>query len=254
MRSVEDSTTYSTVQVNVEPGFDFVDQTRVELRAEPSNATIYYTLDGTPPGPYSTRYEKPFMLKDNATLRACALVSGFSAYELKRKFRRYEVLPDCDVGGLHAGLRYALYQGNWERMPYTGSLTAVEQGVCQTVELPRSAAGDHFAVVFEGLLRVHKTAAYTFSVSSDDGCNLLIDGRLVVNNDGLHGPIEKSGTIGLEAGLHSLWVEYFEATGDESLEVKMGIASEKKEPIPAGDLFHAVYGVRSWPLIRHFFD
>ena len=51
---------------------------------------------------------------------------------------------------------------------------------------------------------------YTFYTNSDDGSNLYIDNVLVVNNDGLHGATEQSGTIGLKAGKHAISVGYIQ--------------------------------------------
>ena len=42
----------------------------------------------------------------------------------------------------------------------------------------------------------------------------------VVNNDGLHAAIEKSGTIGLKAGKHAISVGYIQAGVDKSLDVR----------------------------------
>lgn len=70
---------------------------------------------------------------------------------------------------------------------------------------------DHFAVRLAGPFDVARTGSHTFYLTSDDGARLYIDGQLVINNDGLHAPIELSQTIWLEAGQHQIEVRYFEA-------------------------------------------
>ena len=39
---------------------------------------------------------------------------------------------------------------------------------------------------------------YTFNLGSDDGSRLLVNGKVVVNNDGVHGVVNKSGSENLE--------------------------------------------------------
>ena len=49
----------------------------------------------------------------------------------------------------------------------------------------------------------------TFTLGSDDGSILTIDGSQVVNDDGLHGIVTESGTVNLTAGPHSIELQYF---------------------------------------------
>lgn len=51
---------------------------------------------------------------------------------------------------------------------------------------------------------------YSFGTFSDDGSALYIDGNLVVNNGGEHGPSALFGSTFLTAGSHTLLVEYYE--------------------------------------------
>ena len=68
-----------------------------------------------------------------------------------------------------------------------------------------------FAVRFEGDFRIKRSGNYTFRVYSDDGAKLFINGQLVVNNDGVHPPRSRSGTINLDVGKsHTIVVEYFQ--------------------------------------------
>lgn len=73
---------------------------------------------------------------------------------------------------------------------------------------------DRFAVKYTGELDASKAGSYTFFLNSDDGARLYIDGKLVVDNDGLHAATEKSATVTLTAGRHKVEVRYFEQGGD----------------------------------------
>lgn len=51
---------------------------------------------------------------------------------------------------------------------------------------------------------------YKFRVFSDDGANLYIDGKKVVDNDGTHSPRERDGAVNLTAGEHELVLDYYQ--------------------------------------------
>ncbi len=45
---------------------------------------------------------------------------------------------------------------------------------------------DNFAVRWSGFVRIEKDGKYEFVTESDDGSRLSIDGKVVVNNGGVH--------------------------------------------------------------------
>ncbi|MGA5299813.1 family 16 glycoside hydrolase [Nucisporomicrobium flavum] len=76
---------------------------------------------------------------------------------------------------------------------------------------------DNFVAHVLGNLTVPADGTYTLRLASDDGSRLAIDGKPVVDNDGLHGVESKEGTVELGAGPHALFVEFFEAGGGQQL-------------------------------------
>jgi len=52
---------------------------------------------------------------------------------------------------------------------------------------------------------------YVFRLASDDGSLLWIDGKFLVNNDGVHTVTSKSNTVTLDKGLHKIRVFYFQS-------------------------------------------
>jgi putative heme-binding domain-containing protein len=103
-----------------------------------------------------------------------------------------------------------------------------------TTELPLvKAHGGAFVLRFAGTIDVPKEGSYTFFTESDDGSRLFIDGKGVVNNDGLHGMEEKSGKITLRAGTHPFVVTYFNAGGGEGLRVQWQGPGIPKQTLPA---------------------
>ena len=66
-------------------------------------------------------------------------------------------------------------------------------------------------------LTVPTAGKYTFRLRSDDGSELFIDNKLVIDHDGLHGATDKDGAVKLTAGRHALRVNFFEAGGGQEL-------------------------------------
>jgi putative heme-binding domain-containing protein len=105
-----------------------------------------------------------------------------------------------------------------------------------TINVPQRKQADRFALRFTGNILAPKTGKYTFFTASDDGSRLYIGKRQVVNNDGLHGMVERSGTIDLTAGSHPIVVTYFDNGGGDGLIVSWSGPSIRKQKIPADRL------------------
>ncbi|HEX8547155.1 MAG TPA: T9SS type A sorting domain-containing protein, partial [Cytophagaceae bacterium] len=86
--------------------------------------------------------------------------------------------------------------------------------------------------------------SYNFFTNSDDGSKLFIGSTLVVDNDGLHGDQQKSGTIGLKKGLHTIKVTFFERNGGEVLNVRYEGVNIAKQLVPDTILFRASSSIR----------
>jgi len=144
--------------------------------------------------------------------------------------------PENPTGAI-AGLDYKYFQGTWSVLPVFSSLTPVKSGIVSTFDITPKNQNDNFGFEFTGFVDVPTDGTYTFYTSSDDGSNLYIGTTQVVSNDGLHGVVEKSGTIGLNAGKHAIRVVFFERTGGESLVVRYAGPGITKIAIPASALF-----------------
>jgi hypothetical protein len=124
-----------------------------------------------------------------------------------------------------SGVDYSYYEvNNMNNLPNFNSLTPNETGKIAAFVLGQQNRTDNYAFKFQSYITVPVAGVYTFYTTSDDGSKLFIDGfdeaHKVVHNDYLQGPTERSGTINLTAGLHSIYVTFFEKTGGETLEVR----------------------------------
>ncbi|MBI1369273.1 MAG: c-type cytochrome [Planctomycetes bacterium] len=98
------------------------------------------------------------------------------------------------------------------------------------------ATHDDFALVFDGTINIPRTGKYTFFINSDDGSRLYLDHAELINNDGLHGMVEKSATVELAAGPHPIGVCYFDNGGGDGLVVSWQGPGINKQEIPAAVL------------------
>ena len=69
---------------------------------------------------------------------------------------------------------------------------------------------ENFAIRFRGELKIDTPGIYTFELSSDDGSQLYINGKLVIDNDGIHATVSKEGSIKLDIGIHPVEIHYFQ--------------------------------------------
>ena len=77
---------------------------------------------------------------------------------------------------------------------------------------------DHFITKISGYITVTEAGMYIFRLVSDDGARFSIDGKLLIDHDGLHGPDPKDAHIELTAlKQHMFRIHHFENTGDERL-------------------------------------
>ncbi len=67
-----------------------------------------------------------------------------------------------------------------------------------------------FGIRFEAQLEIVQAGSYNFSIGSDDGGILYINGIEIANNDGVHPYRESNGDITLTSGVHTIRVDYFQ--------------------------------------------
>ena len=135
------------------------------------------------------------------------------------------------------GLDYAYYHGTWNKLPDFSSLYKAKVGTVANFDLSPRTENSNFGFHFTGYVSVPADGVYTFSTSSDEGSRLYIGDSLIVENDSIHTVEERSGQIGLKAGLHRITVYYFENAGDQHLSVSYEGAGIPKQLIPDASLF-----------------
>jgi hypothetical protein len=78
----------------------------------------------------------------------------------------------------------------------------------------------NFGCVFEGYIKIDKDGYYGFALCSSDGSRFYLNGREIIDNDGLHGSDwYKSYGVPLQNGFYPVRIEYFEGDGNRHLDL-----------------------------------
>ena len=99
-----------------------------------------------------------------------------------------------------------------------------------------------FAIDYQGRIMLPQAGTYTFRLSSDDGSKLFIDGRELIDNDGIHGMSAVDAEAQLAAGIHDVRVQYFQGPREEvALVLEWGPSADELRPLDFGALAPATY-------------
>lgn len=128
-------------------------------------------------------------------------------------------------------LRYAYFEGSWENLPDFASLTPLKTGKSVGIDLTVADRSDNFALLFEGFLNIERDGDYTFYLKSDDGSRLLLDEEVAVENDGIHAPREKRGTIRMAKGPHRLAAAFFNGGAGAEFDLDYSGPGIPRQPI-----------------------
>jgi len=190
----------------------FNKEIEVELMSNTESATLYYTLDGLMPTKSSIKYKKPIQIQKSAVLKTIAIKDGYK--DSKESNSKYKFIEELK------GVQYKYDEIKLEKLPNYMDLTPERISVVKKFSLEGIEQSKfNFALVMHGYVAIKKAGLYQFFVSSNDGSKLLIDHQELINNDGTHGTIEKSGKTHLDKGVHLIEVRYFQAGGVKSLKV-----------------------------------
>ncbi len=216
----------------------FVDGLDVTVKSEREKVDLRYTLDGMTPAASSTLVTGPIRLTSTTTVTARCFRDGKPVSgSVSSRFTKVEPRPSTNLTASVPGIRYSYCEGSWSSMPDFAQLKPVKQGILPEFDLSPRNLPEDFAFEYRGFVRAPESGIYGFFTDSDDGSRLFIGDALVVDNDGLHGMLEKKGVVALAAGLHPIRVEFFQKSGGRDLRVLMQGPKGEKQKIPASSLF-----------------
>jgi S1-C subfamily serine protease len=132
------------------------------------------------------------------------------------------------------GLDWEVFEGAFDELPDFTTLRGTGQGSCEKPAADvHGDRSDDYALAFTGFVEVPTDGLWRFGSTSDDGSRVWVAGHLVVDNDGLHSAVGKTGLRRLAAGLHPIRIEFFERAGDEVLTLHWSGPKQPWGEVPA---------------------
>lgn len=122
-----------------------------------------------------------------------------------------------------ADLEYRFYRDTFDKLP---DFDTLKPETVARLERPyfdiRPATRENFfGFVFTGVLKVPADGEYTFTVDSDDGVRLVLEGKEVLKYDGIHGVgSPKVVKVALKQGRVPVRLDYFQGQGGKGLSVQ----------------------------------
>lgn len=216
----------------------FFDKIAVKLDGE-KNAEIRYTLNGSDPKKSSKLYTGPFDITKETTVKArCCWPDGKVSLISQKTFTPGSPLKSVSQTADTSGLKFEYYQGKFRELPDFSKIKPVKSAAADSISITVVDDKENYALRFTGFIKAPKTGSYVFSINSDDGTKMFIHGKEIINNDGVHGMVEKSGAVILEAGLHPVEIQFFQGAGGQGLEVYWYSDMNDKQIIPVEMLKH----------------
>ena len=72
-----------------------------------------------------------------------------------------------------------------------------------------------FGLLYTGHFQIERPGEYTWRLVSDDGSRLWIDEKAIIDNDGVHGTLDKTETMTLSRGRHAIKVWFYQGPATE---------------------------------------
>ena len=217
----------------------FVHGIAVQLDSGSAGTVVRFTIDGSDPDADAPTTDLPVQIEQSATLKAATFRGAQRVSKVvQRTFTKVHPLPATKVNHTAPGLRVEHFPGDWQRVPNElEQQQPASTSTASAVVLPKDV-GENIALAFSGSIEVPADDLYRFALTSDDGSKLFVAGQLVVDNDGLHGAVTKTGAIALGKGLHPIRVLWFNRTGGAELGLSWAAPGQPFTALPAAACKH----------------
>ncbi len=136
------------------------------------------------------------------------------------------------------GLNYKYFEGSYQSVQDMSAVKPVKTGIAKEIAPDIVATTGGFGLAFTGLIKIPSRGVYRFFAASGDGAQLYIGGKLVADNDGVHGVRKAEGFIALEKGYHHFKLLYFNAKSKKRLSVSMMSMGVNEEAVKGSMLYH----------------
>ena len=125
-----------------------------------------------------------------------------------------------DLAATSGTTTFSYYEGSYEVLPDFAKEKPLDSGIGAAFDLSAAKRGHDYALKFDGFFKIEREGAYQFALNSDDGSKLWVDGKQIVDDDGVHPTKAATGSVKLTAGIHKVTVGFFQVGGGAELEVQ----------------------------------
>ena len=208
----------------------FIGEKKVEITCLDPSASIHYTTDGSIPTLESPKYDGNLVLTETTdlTLRVFR-PTGKRSDIVKTHFEKTEYSPATTAAPSNPGLKATWYDFKGKTCAEIAAAPVKKTYRVEDVTIPKGVKSFIIGLTYKGYINIPEDGIYSFYLSSDDGSMLYIDGKQVIDNDGLHAPGEVTGQAALKQGYHPIEVQYFDHGGG-SINLKVCDNNGKEMP------------------------
>ncbi len=216
----------------------FTDSFSLRLSNYKPGGIIYYTTDGSEPQLSSNQFNEPVILTESTVIKAFTQWDALRSRTITMSIEKKKPLKSVEVFDLKPGLIASVHYGNFDKIPEFNTMKPAFKKTVTEISHKLARRDSNFALEYEGYLLIPADDVYGLSLISDDGSRLLLDGKVIINNDGIHGMREEGGYFPLGKGYHKIKLEYFQREGGIGLKLLLEVPGHQKSNIPDPWLLH----------------
>lgn len=217
----------------------FTDQAILDIKKPMPGLVIRYTTNGSLPVTTSPALSKPLVIKQPGTIKVAAFTpSGLRGDIYTLNYKKEKYMEPVAVAKAAGGLKASFYKKYFLNTLGMKGKQPDSQFIAANAAVPSGVGAPSFGMQYTGYINIPETGVYSFYLLVDDGGVLTIGNKEVVNNDGQHAPLEKSGQIALKKGLHPFKLDFIEGGGGFTLQLKYSKGGGTPISIPDNFLKH----------------
>ena len=129
-----------------------------------------------------------------------------------------------EVTGLAGGLQYQFFDGlaSWDSVDDIPENDPDNVGLATDLDpaalsIAHTGSASDYGVRYSGKLYVDSADVYEFTLQSNNGSRIYVNGTLVADNDNTGGTTSNIGSISLGSGYHDILIEHYDWGGSSSL-------------------------------------